>query len=263
MAKGGDVTQTTTQQLSPEQQELLGLAMPGLRQFAAQGPRTPDQSFVAGFDPMQTAGQNQVLGGIGAQGDIVGSAARGNQFLTSGDVLKASSNPGLASYMDAAVQPIYQNLTRSVLPGVRGEAQSAGQFGGSRQGIAEGLAGAGASEAAGRVTGDIANRGYTSGLSAMTQGIGMAPGIAGAQSIPGLTTSGVGDVRQGLNQAQLGEQANRWNYQNLFPLLMGQQYAGMAAGLPGGSTTTTGSGPKTNPWMQGAGLGLAGLSLFM
>lgn len=263
MAKGGDVTQQTTHQLTPEQQSLLGIAMPNLQQFAAQGPKIPGQSYIAGFDPLQTQGQNQVLGATGTQSDVVGSAARGNQFLTSGDVLNASSNPGLASYMDAATQPIYQNLTRSVLPNVRSEAQNAGQFGSSRQGIAEGLAGAGAAQAAGATTANIANSGYNSGLSAMTQGLGMAPGIAGAQAIPGLTTSGVGDVRQGLNQAQLGEQAQRWNYQNLFPLLIGQQYAGIAAGLPGGSTTTTGSGPQTNPWMQGAGLGLAGLGMFM
>lgn len=263
MAKGGDQTQTTRPILSPEQQSLLGIALPNLQQFAAAGPQVPGQSFVAPFDPMQTAGQNQVLGSTGTQGNIVGSAAGGNQFLTSGNVLNASSNPGLASYMDAATKPIYDNLTRSVLPNVRGAAQSAGQFGGSRQGIAEGLAAGGAAQAAGATTANIANSGYNSGLNAMTQGLQMSPAIAGAQAIPGLTTSGVGDVRQGLNQAQLGEQAQRWNYQNLFPLLIGQQYAQIASGLPGAGAQTQASTPQANPWMQAAGLGLAGLGLFI
>jgi hypothetical protein len=237
--------------------------MPGAEAFAQTGPSSviPPYSAVAGFDPAQTAGQEQVLGAVPGQQGVVGSAATGNQFLTSGDVLRPDSNPALAQYMDAATKPLYQNLTEQVLPSVRSGAAAADQFGSSRQGIAEGLAAGRTAQAAGAATADIANKGYQTGLDAMTKGIGLAPQTAQDLALPGLTTSGVGDVRQQLAQAMLGEQAQRYQTTGMWPLLQAQSLAGMAGSLPGAGTTTTASGPTAPSGLQQAlGYGAMGTS---
>jgi len=44
-------TQTTTQELSPEQRQLMNLAMPGVTQFAASVPQRYQGTTIAGFDP--------------------------------------------------------------------------------------------------------------------------------------------------------------------------------------------------------------------
>lgn len=255
------VTQSTTQVLSPEQRDLLGLAMPGLKSWAANPPKAFAGSTVPGFDPLQTQGQNEVLGQAGAQAGVVGGAASGNQMLTNPNILDPNSNPALKATIDASVRPIYDNLTTRALPAVRSGAQQAGQFGGSRQAIVEGNAIKDANVAAGDTAAKVATQGYQSGLDTMTKNIALSGQAAQGLTIPGLTTSGVGDVRQNLMRELLGENATKWNYEQMLPLLMGKELAGIASGIPGGTTTTTASGPQKNPLMQGLGGAAAGASL--
>lgn len=260
MGSGGSkaTTQTTTQTLTPEQQQLIGLAIPGISQVAQSGIHLPTESGVAGFDPLQTFGQNQVLGSTGSMSDILGSAAGANQFLTSGQALDPSTNKYLQATIDASTRPIWQGLTESALPNVRSEARSVGQVGGSRQGIAEGLAIRGAEQAAGDTSAKVATQGYLAGLEGLSKGIGLAPTTAASQAIPGLTTSGVGDVRQQQAQQQLSEEQNRAMLQQILPLLLGKDIAGIAAGLPGGSVTSTG---KTDTTLSPLQVALAGGSI--
>lgn len=253
------VSQTTSTQLAPEAQQLLGLAMPHLSSFSAQIPGIQQQQKVAGFDPLQLQGQQQVLDAVPSQQSIVGSAGTGNQFLTSGDVLMPGSNPALQATIDASTRPIVETLLEQALPAIRSGAIANGQFGGSRQGIGEGLAIGRAATAVGDTAAKVANQGYQSGLDAMVKGQSLAPAIGGAQALPGLTTSGVGDVRQGLAQAELSSGLQS----QLLPLLFGKELAGIAAGIPGGSTTTTASTAKPNTTMQAVGLGLQALPMMM
>lgn len=257
------VTQsTTTQTLSPNQEELLGLGMPKLRDFANAPPPIPSYSGVAGFDPLQTQGQEAVLGGVMNQHNIVDSAGTGSQFLTSGDVLDVNRNPGLRGAVDAATRPITDKLLREALPAIRSGSALHGQYGSSRQGIAEGNAISGAASAVGDAASKVVNPAYQAGLDAMVKGVGLAPSTASAQSIPGLTTSGVGDVRQALAQALLGEQTSRDTTAALWPLILGQQFAGMAGSIPGGGSTNTQTGAvpqQPSGLMQGLGLGISGL----
>jgi len=261
MAKGSTpVTQTTSTQLPPEAQELMNLALPQLRQFGTSPPKLPDFSTVAPFDPSQMAGQEMALStAAGPQTDIVSGAGTAQQRLTSGELLTPESNPALAATINASTRPIINDLLEKALPAIRSGAYTTGNFGSSRQGIAEGLATGRAAQAVGDTAAKVATEGYGRGLDAMTKGVALAPQTAQTQLLPAVTTSGVGDVRQGMAQALLGEQASRFNYEQLLPLLVGKELASLAAGIPGGSTTTTASGPKTDPLMQGLGLGISGL----
>jgi hypothetical protein len=239
--------------------------MPSLTGFAEANPTAaniiPSTSGVAGFNPTQMAGQEQVLGAAPGQAGVTGSAAQGNQFMTSGAVLDPNRNPGLQGAIEAATRPITQNFTQSVLPNIRSGAVAADQFGGSRQGIAEGIAAQSLGNALSDATSKVVNPAYQSGLTAMTQNIGLAPSVAQGLAIPGVTTSGVGDVRQALTQQQLTEQQQRQQTSNMWPLMLGQQLAGIAGALPGAGTTTTGSGPQAPSGLsQALGFGAAGAS---
>jgi len=54
MAKGGPPpTTSTTVQLSPEQQQMYGMALPYLKDFAGQAPQRYQGSTVADFNPLE------------------------------------------------------------------------------------------------------------------------------------------------------------------------------------------------------------------
>jgi hypothetical protein len=240
------ISQTTVSTPSPQAQQLIGSAMPFLQQFAANPPQLPGFPMTAGFTPAQTAGQNMALGAAGQQGNIVGGAGGLENWMTGGGALSPSSNPALQSWINAAVQPIQQTYSEQIDPAIRQAAVSSGQYGGSEQGIAEGLAGRGEEQAIGATTANIANTGYLSGLNATMQALGLAPATAGAQTLPAQTTSAVGDVQQAQNQAQINEQIMRTMFPQMMPLQVGQELLSAGASIPGGTATTTGSMPTTS-----------------
>lgn len=247
----GSTSNTTTQNLTPDQQNLVDLAQPGYQQFAATSLTAPtaDQS-VAPFDPNQVAGQNAVLGTTGTQSNVVGSAANANQLETSGALLNPSSNPSLAAYQQSAVDPIYKNLSQVTLPQIGANASTgsggiSANFGGSRQGIAEGLATEGANNAAGNTEASIANAGYGAGLNALTSGVAQAPATAAGLTVPGATQSTVGDVQQQQAQSVLNANTAASQFAQWAPLLQSQALTQAAAGTPGGSATSTGTSNST------------------
>jgi hypothetical protein len=245
----GQPTQTTTA-INPQSDELIGLGLPFARQFAASPPTLPNTPLVAGFDPLQTQGQESVLGATGAQQTLANTGADLAQFL-SGDVLYPQTNPALGATIEAATRPITTNLLEQALPAVRSGAAAAGQFGSSRQGIAEGQAIRGAQQAIGDTSAKIATAGYQSGLDALLKNLSLLPQTTALQTTPGITTSGVGDVRQQQTQAELGEAATRQQFEQLLPLIMAQNLIGLGSSIPTQSTANT---PTASPLTQGIGL---------
>ena len=153
-----------------------------------------------------------------------------------------------------------RNLTESTLPAIRSGATGSGQFGGTRQGIAEGLASGRASQAIGATSAGIANQGYQTGIDAMTKSLALLPQTQQAQLAPALATSGVGDVRQNMSQQLLGEQNLYEQYPQLLPLLLGQTFTGLGASIPAQGSTTTGTASRGNPLLQGVGTGISALA---
>lgn len=253
--------QKTTYELSPEQRQLMTLAMPGVRDFAASVPQRYQGNQVAGFTPEQMQGQGQVLGAAPIQGDLARSAARANQFYTSGNIWEPENNPALAGAVNAATRPITEALTQSALPAIRNEAVTTGNFGGSRQGVAEGLATQGASRAIGDTSAKVVNAAYDTNVNAQLKAMGLLPTVQGAQSAEGLATSGVGDVRQAMNQAMINQDVGGFNYDQLAPFLQSKEIMSLLQGLPGGTTTSTGNVPKANPFTSALGGAAAGASL--
>lgn len=248
MSGGTDhVSQTTTQNLTPEQRRLIQLAMPGAESFAAHPPQRPPGSQVAPFDPLQTQAQTQALGAVPGQQSVANAGAGGQTFLSSGAALNPNSNPALQGTINAAVRPIQENLVSSTLPAIRSEFVGAGQYGGSRQGIAEGLASRSASQAIADASSKVATEGYNSGLDAMGRSLAFLPSTLSSMTAPAQTTGAVGDVRQAMTQAGLSEGAANWTYDQMLPFLTSSDIISLVSGIPGGSVSTTGTQPGRSP----------------
>ena len=257
----------TTQQLTPEQTQLMQAATGNYMNFAGSNPTMPTGSqAVSPFTGAQTSGQNQVLQAAKSMAPVVGSAAGTNQYLSGGAFLDPGSNPYVQNAVKAATDPIYQDLNQRVIPGQQSTAAAGSgvNYGGSREGIQEGLDVQGAQRAAGQASANIMNTALNRGLTATNQAIAQAPTTAGSLAIPGATTSAVGDVQQAQNQAVLNANNQAAWWQQMLPLLKGQELTAGAAGLPGGSTTAIGTNTQNaNPVSQAIGLvaalgGLAG-----
>jgi hypothetical protein len=93
-------------------------------------------------------------------------------------------------YINSQIQQFGQDISqqyREMLPGIGGQAQMAGQRGGSRQGIAEGVLGRGLMDQFSRGVADMRSQAY-------------GQQSAASQALAGLTTQGLGQF-QGLQQA--------------------------------------------------------------
>ncbi len=304
---GGDTTTVTRQELAPEQQELLNLVLPAARDIIEQPPQLFPESQIAGFTPLQVAGQEGAVAAAGEQiAPLAGSSITGAQqlqgfglpvgltgataaigglqpadaflnFLLSGQALSPDTNPFLAATAEAAIRPLEQSFQQSILPGIRSEAIEAGQFGSSRQGIAEGIAGQELLAQQGDISSRIFSQGFSDVLGAATQALGttQGAGVAGFESLLGEGTrslfaapalgdlallppsvlGSVGFQEQQLEQAQLSEEAQRFMTEQIIPFLVAQDVAQLAFGIPGGSVTSTSSGPSTSSLQTLLGLG--------
>ena len=250
-------TKTTTQQLTPEQQSLVGMSMPNWAQFNASNMTMPTgNQAVAGFTQPQQQGQQNILGATGQMGDVTGQAAKTNQYLSSGAFLDPGSNPYVQNAVSAATQPIYQDLSQRTLPQQQaaGAAGSGVNYGGSREGIQEGLDVQGAQRAAGQAGANIMNTALGQGLQATNQAIAQAPTTAGSLALPGATQEAVGGEQQQQQQNVLNANNAAAMFQQMLPLLKAQALTSGAGALPGGSTTATGQS-SSNPGLLADVLG--------
>lgn len=150
-----------------------------------------------------------LISGAGAGGDLssllgsnVQNAQGAQDFLLSGDVLSPDSNPYLKQTADAAVGSLADTLNNEVLPNIRRGATSAGQYGSTRQGIAEGLAIQDFLGEAGNVSADIYSGGYGQGLDAYSGALRDALNTSTAAG--GALLGSAGDAGNTLFQGQTG-----------------------------------------------------------
>jgi len=270
MGGGGGAQQatTTTQtQLAPEQQQLLRSVIPVAEQFVQNPPQQFPGSQIAPQNPLQGQAQQQFLDA--AQGGVQGSvnaAQNASNFLL-GPVLNPESNPALRAATDAAIRPIQQQFTQSVLPNIRQGAITSGQFGGSRQGIAEGIASQGFMQQVGDTSAQFQNQAFQNSLDAMARALLVSPQTANLGFLPAQGVEAVGAQRQGLEQQQLNEQVQRFFAEQTLPFAAAQDVAQLAFGIGGGSTesTSTRPGAQSNPLggaLGGAAMGAQIGSMF-
>lgn len=230
--------------------------------YQGQGPQYFQGQTVAQPTALQEQGRG-LMSGYAANGmqNLAQQAQQANQFSLY-DILFPQSNPALAAYQQSATLPLYQGLTEETLPAIRAGAVGAGQYGGSRQGIAEGLAAGRTAQAAGNVQANIANQGYLQGLEAQGRAMALAPQMAQFGLMPGQTMEAIGAAQQQQNQANINADMARWNWEQNLPYQRLREFYGLVSGPFGSTSTTTGStsGGGGLPGMiaggaMGAGLG--------
>jgi hypothetical protein len=179
-------------------------------------------------------------------GGVTGTAAGTNQYLSSGAFLDPGSNPYVQRAVSAATAPIFQDLSQRTLPQQQaaGAAGTGVNFGGSREGVQEGLDVQGAQRAAGQAGANIMNTALGQGLTATNAAIGQAPTTATSLAIPGATAEAVGGQQQTQQQNVLNANNQAAWFQQMLPLLKAQMLTQGAQGLPGGSTTAVGQGTQ-------------------
>lgn len=254
-------TTSTTYQLSPEQRQLMDLAMPGITKFAASTPQRYQGSAIAGFDPAQVQGQQGALSSAGTQTGLARSGADTSNSWLSPNALDVGNNPAVQGLLDRNARSINTALTETALPAIRDSAERTGNFGSSRQGVAEGVASGKASTALADANAGVLSKAYDSNVDAQLKALGLLPSTTATQTQGDLTTSGVGDVRQALKQAQLGETVGNFNYDQLAPFLQSKEILSLLNGIPGGTNTSTASTPQRNPLTGALGGAAAGASL--
>lgn len=195
-------TQTSVQELSPEQRELLQLAIPKAKAFVESPPRLAPGSSIAPITGLEQEAQRMLLGAARgplrdlSQGAVASQnflnnplATRGlvsdntvrDRLLSSVNLPNAMLNPALSAAAEAATRPIIQNFQRNVLPSIRSSAVAAGGFGSSRQGIAEGIASEGLLRSVGDVGAQFANQALRDVLQAETARLATSTGAETAR----------------------------------------------------------------------------------
>ncbi|MHB0978401.1 MAG: hypothetical protein ACYC1K_03330 [Minisyncoccota bacterium] len=181
--------------------------------------------------------------------------------ILQGKYLTAESNPYLSSFTNAALRPLTQQFTESVLPNIRSDAMTTGGFGGSRQGIAEGLASDRFGRAIGETTSNIYNNAYNQGMQQFSRAIDQAPGAIAAGSLPAMMQMQSGELVDQRNQALINADIERWNFEQQLPENKLRDYLAMIQGNYGGTTTATSEVGGGNAGVGAVGGALAGAKL--
>ena len=258
------VTNINQQKLGPSQQKLFDLAVPELAHRIKKPPKLYPKSVVPDFNKLERTAQGEALTAAGGPvSSIAKHATQGVNFLTSGQALHPHSNPALAKHIQGAIRPVFTELTERALPSVRGGALASGQYGGSRQALAEAQTTERATQAALDTSSKLASEGYQSGLDAMSRALYATPTIANLNLAPSVVKSGVGAQQRALETAKLQEASSRYLAEQMTPFNIARTLAAIASGLPEGSTsgTATGPAPSTNRGTSILGGALAGAGL--
>ena len=239
------VRQTSSRVLEPSSQAIYDRLLEQVDNLNPQDLNLPDPTVapatIVPFDPLETEAQDAAVASARG-GDIeefstnLSDAAN---FLLR-DAIRVESNPALGGFVDAAIRPLEEQFTQSVLPGIRSTSfGNTGLFGGSRQGIAEGLASQAFQNNVGDISSRILSDAYAQGLQAMLGGVQATPTIQAGQLFPSAVIDSVGASRRGLEQARAdatteAERLTRQNQliQELFPYLLARDQISVLSGIP-------------------------------
>lgn len=263
-AKGGGGNTTTVQQADPWsgiQPYLLG-GYERLDELAGQTPTFyPGQTY-AGFDPYQLQSQQMQLGAADAMNPMI---QQGNQAMAFGlnAPMDPANNPTVQKWANAAVQPITEAYKQNVMPAIQDSAVATGGLGGSRQGVAEGIAAGNYMDAVGNTTANIYNQAYGQGLDQQARMMTMMPQQMNNMMMPGNIYGAVGGQNQQLAQMGINEDIARHNFDQNVEYDRQSQYLNTLAGTPWGGSSVTGANPNAdNEMMNMAGGALAGAGLY-
>lgn len=243
---GGDQSQTTTANPWAPSQDYLKQILGGASVAYQKG----KGGYVG-----QTEGQQQALGDLAAyyQNVLPGitSGATGAFQNLIRDPTEVATSQAVKDMIAANTAGITTNLQENILPGIRNNAVGAGQFGGSRQGVAEGVAAGKAVDSANRVAADITGNVYQQALQSQLQGLSMLPMISQAGTAPFQGLYDIGQIERGEAESE-----RDYDWENLM------KYAQLVNPIGGMGTSQTTTAPGPSGLSQLAGLASTGLGIY-
>ena len=180
----------------------------------------------------------------GAQGSVNDLNSAVNYGLNG--AMDVNNNTHLQGAIDAATRAIGRNYTdpNGVLANIRSSAISNGSYGGTRQGLGEGVAAGRYATEIGDVANTMASAAYDKGQDTFARTLGLAPGALTAGMIPAQALSSVGAQQE--SYAQMLEDYNAAGrvYELNKPFAAVANYANLINGIqaPGTSATNSVSG---------------------
>lgn len=260
-------TQETVTKLPPEQDAAFkNLIAAAQQQFSSPGGLAGEffpGETVAGFDPNQLAAQNQSIDFANQFGSqFQDQILQGLQFGLQG-VLNPLDQPGIQDSLKFLQTNALQGLTEGILPQIRSGSIASGGFGGSRQGIAEGLAAGRTQQGVAGAQAGLINQAFQGGLGVFNNALNNAGNIFQSALAPQGILAGVGGQRQQQEQNLINAAQQRFNFESqVAPFLNLQRLQGLLTNNLGGTqTSTTTQDPGGNKILQGIGTAISLASL--
>lgn len=255
MSKSGGTTRSIAQSGPPsfQQPHVNNLFSEAQRLYNSPGPSFYPGSTVAGFAPAEQEASRFFQGSAAPRTDELGNLGMDAFKFGTKTALDPGNNPFLQSSISAATRPIFDHLTESVLPNIRGGYVASGTYGGSRQGIAEGLATSRASRDAMDIGAQMSSNAYNTGLQTFQNTLGQLGNVQQAQLLPGQILSSVGAQERDMSQAQIDEQIARHTYNQNLPYTKLTEYGNLISRPFGGTSESTVISPETGSATQIAG----------
>lgn len=136
--------------------------------------------FAPQANPLELMGRANTLGyAEGLLPELIGSAHR--SWLQG---LQPGLNPYVAPMIQAAQQDLVQDFMRNVMPAISDQAQGVGGYGGSRQGVAQGIASEGLLEALGDVETSLLSNAFNQAQGQQRAAWGAMPSMLQAGFLP-------------------------------------------------------------------------------
>lgn len=274
---GGDspppATSTTTvqQQFSPEEaaarakvqaeaERIYNTTNPSLSSSAYPG------AAPANFSADTVNAQNKLRAFANGKGQTIANEAGDALQFGLKDVLNPTSSPGFQASLDSATRRVGEAYTdpNGVLGQIRGNFTSGDSGGsGTREGIANGLAGRSYLNTIGDVTGKMTSDAYTAGLDTFSKTLAFAPNAYNLETQPAITEAAIGQQSEGQQQAILDYLSQQKQWGLSAPWLGLGNYANVVYGGSNPTSVTsgvasTGSANKASPFggaLAGAAIG--------
>lgn len=204
------------------------------------GPFAYPGQTTAGPDPLRQQAQQWDINYAqqGAVNDVNKIGAGYDSLLNAPNV---NNNPYLAQAVQGAVNPMIDNFNESILPGIRSNAIQTGQYGGSRQGVAEGIAAGKLSRNIGDISSQMYSGAYNSGMDSLAKAVALGPQALQVGQFPSQILQGVAGQRELAQQNQINDQKRLFDYYQQLPNKKLSDYLTQLNGAGFGSSTSTGT----------------------
>lgn len=243
MGSSSKTVSTTEQRLPGNQQANVNLLQQGAGTwFQGGGPQFYNQNTVAGPNANQTAGREAALNTASNIGGFIDTARQGDQFwMNPANIFNTANIPGFQAAQDSVVRDTTRALTEGILPTLRSGSVASGTYGGTRQGIGEGLAVGRTADALAGQLGKMQMDAFGQSLNMYNAAQGRVPQQIASSFVPSTVQQDVGAAQRADQQQQIDADRQRWEHEQMAPLFALQQLQQLigSMGQYGGTTTQT------------------------